>query len=1004
MFSLEHLKKLSFNELGILFGTIVTTLLLILSIVITAQISHEISYSSTEINLSGRQRMLVERMGLLVLQMESAERLGLNKMLITEQLNASKLLFTETFSAFQYGGKTLDASNKKIQLRASQFPAGRAVLAQLNTVSTTYLKALRLMTANSTPPEHFAALQKIMQLEPRMLELTSLFTYQLQQYDDRELAETMAYRNGLAALSLACLAYWGLIGSQRIQVLLKKHAAQQEKMHMLDACLANAKDVVIIVAVGDPEGVSHPITYVNHAFEKQFGYAYEDVIGKTPDLWLGEKTDKATLERIYQSLADVQPVCAELLMYTKAGKEFINEIAITPIANDAGEITHWLSIERDITERKLAEQRFLQLSRWHQIILNHVPALVGYWTAAQYNVFANQAYFEWFAISPEALHDTHLSNLLCAECYQEFAPYIANTLAGQAQRFEHQLRCQDTQSLRHVMMEFIPELAEGIVVGFYIFGFDISELKRAEQHKKIYEDKLKKLFELTSLGIALLDLDGNYLDANQGVEKILGYSKTELQQMHHKQLSAQPLTDLSWQQLSWLVNNTNYESFETVYVDKQGNNIAVFVNAVLISDLEGKPNIWLIMEDISQRKLAEEQLLQAKIYAEEQALAKANFLATMSHEIRTPMNAVIGLCALALNKTISAEVRDYLQNIQRASDNLLLILNDVLDFSKLEAGQYCIEEEAFNLEELLTHLHNLLVITTDNKGLFLRVEKASSVPAELMGDALRLQQILTNLLTNAIKFTATGGVTLSVSSVSLTASHAVLRFSVHDTGLGMSPQQQEKLFKAYSQVEVSTSRRYGGTGLGLAISDKLLNLMGGHFTVTSEPDQGSCFSFELRLALNKAAHASTTVSETVSTTTSGGLQQSLQKSSVGITGKHILVADDYDLNQQVLQEYLEMSGMTVDLANNGKEVLQRLGENTYDAILMDVQMPEMSGLEATEHIRKEPRYANLPIIALTGGVTADEQARCVAAGMNSFVTKPIKIKELLAILTEYLAT
>ncbi|MCF8008036.1 MAG: PAS domain S-box protein [Methylovulum sp.] len=1004
MFSFLQRKKLSFEDVLVISFAMITAFLLFLSITLTYQLAQEIAYSSLEVNFAGRQRMLVERMTLLAVQIDSAEHLGLNKYALKQELNESKQVFSDTFNALQYGGKTTDSQGASVYLNPCQFVSGKAVLAQTNTVLLVYFKALKTFSDAETPHEQLAALQKIIEVVPRLRELTNLFTYQLQVNNESAMDGTRAYRNGLIALSIAILLFWAVIGRQHFQTLRKKYAQQTERMHMLDVCLTNANDSIIIVSVDNEEGtVSHPITYVNHAFEKQTGYSYEEVMGKTPDLWHGEKTDKATLTRIYNALTCSQPVCAELLMYSKAGQEFTNEINITPIANRAGEITHWLAVERDITERKEAEQRFMQLSRWHQTILNHVPALVGYWNAEQRNVFANQAYFEWFNIAPEALQDAHLSDLLCAECYQEFAPYIANTLAGQVQRFEHQLRCHHNQTLRSVMMEFIPELTADGVVGFYIFGFDISELKRAERHNKIYEDKLQKLFELTSLGIALLDLDGHYLDANRGFEKILGYSKTDLQHMQHKQLSAQSDTDISWQQLSWLVNNTTYQSFETIYLGKQGNDIAVFVNAVLISDLEGKSNIWLIIEDISQRKHAEQQLLQAKILAEEQTLAKADFLATMSHEIRTPMNAVIGLCALALNKTMLPEVRDYVQNIQRASDNLLLILNDILDFSKLEAGQYCIEEEPFNLDELLTHLRNLLVITTDNKGLFLHVEKSPSVPAELMGDAMRLQQILTNLLTNAIKFTATGGVTLSINSASLTASHAVLVFSVQDTGIGMSPTQQEKLFKAYSQVEVSTSRRYGGTGLGLAISDKLLNLMGGHFTVSSQPDVGSCFSFELRLAINTAASVSTTTSEAASNATSGGLQLSLQKSSVGLTGKHILVADDFDLNQQVLQEYLEMSGMTVDLANNGKEVLQWLSQNTYDAILMDVQMPEMSGLEATEHIRKEPRYANLPIIALTGGVTADEHARCVAAGMNSFVTKPIKVKELLAILTEYLA-
>ena len=392
---------------------------------------------------------------------------------------------------------------------------------------------------------------------------------------------------------------------------------------------------------------------------------------------------------------------------------------------------------------------------------------------------------------------------------------------------------------------------------------------------------------------------------------------------------------------------------------------------------------------------AEQAMREAREKAESSARAKSDFLANMSHEIRTPMNAIIGLSQLALSSGQPEQQHDYLGKILGSAQSLLGILNDILDFSKIEAGHLSIDPQPFSLETLLTDLRNLLQPPAEEKKLAFELTAADNVPRALIGDSLRLKQILTNLLGNAIKFTERGSVKLAINLAQPQKGGQIrLRFVVSDTGIGMTEAQRVKLFQSFSQADNSITRRFGGSGLGLVISQRLAQLMGGMIEVQSRSGIGSTFCVELLLGVASAEQSDQLQKRPENT----------PEPAVGLQGKRVLLVEDNRINQLVASEFLKKMALTVEIANHGQEALERLRADLppFDVVLMDIQMPVMDGLEATRQLRADPRFVDLPILAMSAGVTLDEQAQCHAVGMTDFVSKPIDAEQLARKLTELL--
>jgi PAS domain S-box-containing protein len=416
-------------------------------------------------------------------------------------------------------------------------------------------------------------------------------------------------------------------------------------------------------------------------------------------------------------------------------------------------------------------------------------------------------------------------------------------------------------------------------------------------------------------------------------------------------------------------------------------------------ELLGTGNISV---DITERheledrlRAANEALTKAVARAEAAAEVKSTFLARMSHEIRTPMNGVLGLAELALRCPLDETTRQYLQELHQSGEQLLGILNDILDQSKIESGELSLENVPFDREALFESERSLFAPMAQNKGLRLVAMCDPEVPRWLVGDPLRLRQVLSNLLSNAIKFTGHGEVHLCLQYLETNEEGIRLRWSVSDTGIGMDEDTQARLFQPFTQGDDSIARRFGGTGLGLSISRHLVERMGGRLKIESTPEVGSRFFFEIRLAVAQAPSEHPVAD-------SPALQAANAAAELNLRGRRILVAEDQPINQRIINDMLRLFGAEVTLARNGHEALRCLAEGDFELVLMDIQMPEMDGLSATEHLRGNPAWAGLPVIALTAGVTTNERERIRTAGLSDLLAKPLRLHELKSILGRWL--
>jgi len=565
--------------------------------------------------------------------------------------------------------------------------------------------------------------------------------------------------------------------------------------------------------------------------------------------------------------------------------------------------------------------------------------------------------------------------------------------------------------------------AEGQVIYFIAQVEDISARKEAEAALRHSETRFRMLMDTANEGVWTVDSHGQTDYVNQRMADMLGYEPDEMlgRPLHdfHDREAAVAATALMERRRQGVG-----EVHEFRFRRKDGTDLWALLSTTPIpAALGGFGGVLAMATDITDRKRTEAELIRAKESAEEAARVKSEFLANMSHEIRTPMNGIIGMTGLLLDTDLTSEQRDYLEMVDESAGSLLRLLNDILDLSRVEFGRLELDPQPFPLRETLADTLNTLGLRARQKGLDLSFRVRPEVPNGVIGDAGRLRQVLVNLVGNAIKFTDAGEVSVDVGREAGQDGEVVLHASVRDTGIGIAPERQAAVFAPFTQADSSTTRRFGGSGLGLAISSQLVGLMGGRIWVESTPGQGSTFHFTARLGLGLAtdlrdhAWAAPAKPHSADEDASGAgratgtfarrpaLNRAVRTADPpaaaetdGPRGLHVLVAEDNPVNQRLTVALLRKSGHRATVAENGLAAVEAFQREAFDLVLMDLQMPELCGLDATARIRASEQRSggHVPIIAVTAHAMAGDRERCLAGGMDAYLSKPLHPDRLIA--------
>jgi two-component system sensor histidine kinase/response regulator len=726
------------------------------------------------------------------------------------------------------------------------------------------------------------------------------------------------------------------------------------------------------------------IRHVNSQWLQLFGYTAEDLA--TLSVAAVHADGEASRARLHaQMQRDGALRHCETRMRRKDGTEFwgLMDSARVRIGNEVLRVT-WIS---DNTDEHAAAERLRALASEQELLLQNLQVGIVY-TGDGKMLRANPRFAEMFGFADtEGLVGRGSACLYPDEAeLKRFGAEVGKAFAaGQVFSGEWKAARQDGTTFdAYARARAISHPGYQYATIWMID--DITERKRSEEALRVAHASQLAIFEAASVGIAILR-DGVVLRCNRRLDEIFGYAAGELQ---NKPTRIWYPSDAAYEEGRRIANERIGQSsrHDLQLQRKDGTLFWCRMQARYIDPNSTHGSVW-VMEDVTEENQAAEALRQAKRLADEATQAKSMFLANMSHEIRTPMNAIIGMSHLALRTELNPRQRDYIAKVHGAGTALLGIVNDILDFSKIEAGKLEIENVPFELALVLANVTTLLDDRAHEKGLALTVEVAPDVPPALVGDPLRLGQVVTNLVSNAIKFTEQGHVAVQVRLLERLADGVQLQLEVRDSGIGMTAAQTARLFQAFSQADGSTTRKYGGTGLGLTISKRLVEAMGGSIAVDSTPGRGSRFWFGMRMGVAERG----SLPAAPSPQTQDGMP---------LRGVRLLLAEDNEINQQIAVELLESAGATVTVADNGRVALDLLaGGGSFDAVLMDLQMPVMDGMQATALIRADARFAQLPIIAMTAHAMVEERERCLAAGMVDHITKPIDPPAMLQTLARW---
>jgi len=761
--------------------------------------------------------------------------------------------------------------------------------------------------------------------------------------------------------------------------LQHRTAEVQQQKQYFEALLQNSP-IAIVSLTPDQK-----IKSCNPSFEKLFGYKEEEILGQDLDSLVAGEEYLHEAEQISHTVQSGTPIQASGKRMAKDGTAVDVDIYGMPVFID-GQQEGILGQYVDVTEKKRVENALHEHLRFLQRIIDVIPTPVSYKDTDGLYLGCNTAFEESAGKSRDEIIGKSAYEIFPKETADIFTKVDKELLeVPGVQRFETQVMYSDNSPHDIVVHKATFDDIHGNLAGLIAVRFDITEMKQQERDLRKSDARFRSLFEFAHDGVIIIDSSGKILSWNPAAESIFGYTRGELVGENIDSIMNRPELDHRQNALQYM-NQTDISNFngKTIEVGGKRNDGTIFPVELSSASwqVDGETYSSAIVRDVTDRKTAENELRKAKSAAEEAARVKAEFLANMSHEIRTPLNAVIGMTGLLLDTHLNAEQKDYTETILSSSDGLLEIINTILDFSKIEAGKLVLAAQPFNLRNCVETALNLVAPNTAQKGLNLAYIFEESTPNKLIGDKTRLRQILVNLLANAVKFTEVGEVVVSVCSRPISENNYEIHFAVRDTGIGIPPESIELLFHYFSQVDGSTTRKYGGTGLGLSISKHLIEAMGGEIQVESEEGVGSVFSFWI----NAEALPETSPLYPI------GDQPALLR-------KRILIIDDNLTNSQILIQQTQSWGMEPHACRSGAQALETLKNGEiFDIAILDHQMPEMDGISLAKEIRKHREPETLPLVMLTSlgskVGTEDKESNL----FTSLLVKPIKPSALFDVL------
>jgi two-component system sensor histidine kinase/response regulator len=732
---------------------------------------------------------------------------------------------------------------------------------------------------------------------------------------------------------------------------------------------------------GGPKGV---FLEANPAIVKMFGYGSRDEFLNihVSDLYENAEDRAAFVKDV---LAQGYAKNKVIRLKTKDGSPFWGAVTANIAYDENGDIKWMDGVIEDITERKLAEDALKKERDFVQTLVQASPAYFVAMDAGGKIIMMNDSMLAALGYTREEVAGKDYLTTFVPEKDREELAKIFEKLTTSREPTINRNRVL-TKSGEQLLVEWHGRNVfkeDGRLDYFFGIGLDITEKEKLDKALRESEARYRSIMENAPIGIFQTDPRGRFFNVNPEGVRIAGYLGFE-----------EMMEDIDWKAVNVYVDKADYFTFGDALIKRgeakdlhfrakrgDGREIWLSMHGKLIKEEDGTPKyVDGFYFDIHERKQMEEELRLAKEVAEGAARAKSEFLANMSHEIRTPMNGIMGMLNLALETTLNDEQHEYLELARSSADSLLTIINDILDFSKIEARKLELERIEFGLGEIVESVLPFAGVEAHRKGLELICEIDPALPARLIGDPLRLKQVITNLLKNAVKFTEEGHVLLEVKKTGTPAEGIVeVQFSVTDTGIGIPEDMLSKIFESFTQTDSSTTRQFGGTGLGLAISRNLVEMMGGAIWAESRPGEGSRFHFRMSFQV------------------AGEVPEGAEMPR--LHGRRTLVVDDNPLNRRILRKYLESWGMLVDEAEDGHACLELISRRDgavkpYDVLLLDCMMPGMNGFEVAERICGEGKHADFIVIMLTSLDEKGDRDRCRRIGINQYLVKPVSPSSL----------